>query len=123
MAGDGLFVGQTFQSERSDGTLHVEETAMQVATKVETTDLPPAEAPNCESLMQYQGQQFVEATYVTLLKRLPDADGLNFYLGRMHDGVSKFQILREIFFSQECRDAGIELPGLREALTQADGLQ
>ena len=77
------------------------------------------EAANFDALMQHQGRKFIEVTYLTLLRRQPDEEGLNFYLGRLRDGVGKLQILHEICSSIERRDAGVELPGLREALSKA----
>ena len=120
---DIRYVGQALRSEFGAETIEAEASAINIVTNVETNALPVAEAADYESLVQYHGRRFVDATYITLLKRLPDADGLNFYLARLNDGTSKLQIIREIFFSQECRDAAIELPGLREAFDQIEGLQ
>ena len=63
--------------------------------------------------------EFIEATYWVLLKRAPDAEGVESYRARMQDGANKEQILFEIFTSNECRHLGIELPGLRDTLARA----
>ncbi|MCY7388958.1 MAG: DUF4214 domain-containing protein [Burkholderiales bacterium] len=63
--------------------------------------------------------EFIEATYWVLLKRAPDAEGIENYRLRMQDGVNKEQILSEIFTSDECRGLDIELPGLRDTLERA----
>ena len=72
-----------------------------------------------EALIQHQGREFIVAAYLTLLKREPDPAGLDFYLSRLQSDAGKLQILHEIFFSLECRQAGIELPGLHDALSRA----
>ena len=80
---------------------------------------PQTGATDYEALMRHQGREFIVASYLTLLKREPDPDGLNFYLSRLHSGAGKLQILHEIFSSRECRHAGGELPGLLDALSRA----
>lgn len=70
-------------------------------------------------LLLATADEFIEATYWVLLKRAPDTEGVENYHARMQDGVSKEQILFEIFTSTECRDLGVELPGLRDTLERA----
>ena len=76
-------------------------------------------ASEYEALIQYQGRAFIVAAYSALLKRAPDPGGLDFYLSRLQSGVGKLQILHELFSSLECRQAGVELPGLHDALSRA----
>jgi predicted nucleic acid-binding Zn-ribbon protein len=85
-----------------------------------TSSASTMSAPSFEALIGLDDRRFIDATYTTLLRRAPDGDGLNFYLGAIRKGTTKLQILREIFFSQECRDNEVELPGLREALAQSE---
>lgn len=73
-------------------------------------------APDLITLLQYQGQQFVEVAYQTLLQRHPDPEGLNYYLRRLSAGVSKLQILGQMLDSSEARTSGVVLPGLRAAV-------
>ena len=97
---------------------------------VKAVELPVISAPGYvlrisrgeQLLLLTTTDEFIEATYWLLLKRAPDTDGIENYRARMQDGVSKEQILFEIFTSDECRDLRIELPGLRETLERA-GIQ
>ena len=84
-----------------------------------TSNEPVAAAASYEELMRYRGKPFIEAAYITLLKREPDMDGLNYYFDRLNRGASQLQILAEIFFSQECRAIGADLLGLGEAMSRA----
>mgnify|MGYP000724622726 CR=1 FL=1 len=97
---------------------------------VKAVELPVISAPGYV-LRIFRGEQlllltttdeFIEATYWLLLKRAPDAGGVESYRARMQDGVSKEQILFEIFTSDECRGFGVDLPGLRDTL-QRFGIQ
>jgi SAM-dependent methyltransferase len=107
-------------SQRKVQALEVDEASNNIVTINETSSAFPMSAPSFEALIRLDDRQFIDAIYTTLLRREPDGDGLNFYLGAIHKGTSKLQILREIFFSQECRDNEVELPGLREALAQSE---
>lgn len=81
-----------------------------------TRPTSPRAASNLKTLMQYQGRQFVECAYLTLLKRPPDPEGLNYYLGRLRSGVPKIQILGQLLDSREARARGVELIGLQGAV-------
>jgi glycosyltransferase involved in cell wall biosynthesis len=67
-------------------------------------------------LLSLNGNEFIENTYLTLLQRKPDGDGLNFYLERLLSGAPKIQILDQILNSPEAKTKSIELPGLRNAI-------
>ena len=56
----------------------------------------------------------VESLYRTLLKRAPDPDGMEFYVGQLRSGFSKASMVVAIAASPEARAAGLELPGLRK---------
>src|SRR5882724_6455795 len=73
-------------------------------------------ATNLKTLLQYQDQQFVEYAYMALLKRQPDTEGFNYYLGRLRGGIPKVQILGQIIYSREAQTNGVELLGLRDAV-------
>ncbi len=81
-----------------------------------TQPTPSSTATNLNTLLQYQDRQFVEFSYMTLLKRPVDPEGLNYYLGRLRAGVPKIQILGQIIDSREAQTKNIELPGLRSAV-------
>jgi hypothetical protein len=118
--GGSIFDVQVSDSQRDVNVLFVDERVNKVVSVDENQSLPPTEGTIFDWLMQLEGREFVEGVYITLLKRKPDSDGLNFYIGSLQSGISKLQILREIFFSQESKDAGVEVAGLREALAQSE---
>jgi FkbM family methyltransferase len=60
-------------------------------------------------------EAFVNACYRALLKRDPDPDGMKFYVYRVRTGLSKAQIVEEICNSEEARQKGVQVQGLREA--------
>ena len=62
--------------------------------------------------------KFIELAYWVLLKRPPDAEGITNCRGRLQGGAGKAQVRYELFASPECREMGIELPGLRDAFTR-----
>ena len=62
--------------------------------------------------------KFIEIAYWVLLKRAPDEEGIANCRGRLQGGASKVQILYELFTSDECREIGFELPGLRDAFAR-----
>lgn len=65
--------------------------------------------------------QFVRMAYPVLLKRPADPQGIAGYKARMCEGISRTQILHELYCSGERQRLGTELPGLREAFRR-DGL-
>ncbi len=56
-------------------------------------------------LLSLDGEEFVEACYLVFLGRTPEKNGLNYYLGRLSDGVSKKEVIRQIFLSSNNSDA------------------
>lgn len=74
-----------------------------------------AQSANLEELLLEDGEDFVEAAFLALLRRRPDANGGRIYLRALRNGTSKLQILSEIFSSDECKRAGGEIAGLEEA--------
>ena len=65
-------------------------------------------------LLLEEGDEFVEAAYMALLKRRPDATGGRTYLRALRNGTSKVQILHKLFMSSECHRDEIDLPGLND---------
>ena len=66
-------------------------------------------------LLAFQGGQFVEYAYMTLLKRAPDTQEFQDRLQQLLAGSSKIQILDEMSSSQEAIAAGVSLPELSVA--------
>lgn len=83
---------------------------------------PPSQAlqvTRVEQLLLLENtHEFIEIAYWVLLKRAPDAEGVAIYHDRIQGGVGKVQILFEIFTSEECREIGVELPGLRDTFAR-----
>ncbi len=83
---------------------------------------PPAEVAQVtraeQLLVIVDTDKFIELAYWVLLKRPPDAEGIANCRGRLQGGAGKAQVLYELFTSPECREMGVELPGLRDAFTR-----
>lgn len=62
--------------------------------------------------------KFVDMAYVTLLGRLPDADGLHYYTHRTRAGFAKSSIIAQICRSPEGQIFSASLPGLNELLEE-----
>ena len=56
----------------------------------------------------------VDALYRTLLKRLADPDGMEFYVGQLRSGLSKGVVIADFAASPEATAAGLALPGLKK---------
>jgi hypothetical protein len=67
------------------------------------------------ALLAEEGDEFIEAAYLALLNRGPDAVGGPSYLRALRGGSPKLAILYELYSSEESRRLGVELPGLTEA--------
>lgn len=77
---------------------------------------PLRAATSLKALLQLNDRMFVECAYLTLLRCQPDAQGLDYYLGRIRNGVSKIQVLGQLLDSPQARANGVNLPGLRKAV-------
>jgi FkbM family methyltransferase len=73
-------------------------------------------ASSLTSLVELDGEQFIDCSYLTLLRRLPDASGKRTYYDLLLNGVGKIDILNEISSSEEGRRAGVNLSGLTAAV-------
>ncbi len=70
------------------------------------------------ALLVEEGDEFIEAAYMALLGRRPDAVGGPSYLRALRGGTPKLAILYELYSSDESRRLGIEVPGLAAALAR-----
>ncbi len=66
-----------------------------------------------KALLAYDDLQFIDSVYLMILKRRPDPEGLDFYLDRLRNGVSKIQILGEIIESPEASSKATAVLGWR----------
>ena len=76
----------------------------------------PASSSTLDELLAHHDQKFVECAYQTLLGRVPDPEGLGYYLGRLRTGFSKIQILKQLRLSSEGKAHAANLPGLDVAI-------
>jgi SAM-dependent methyltransferase len=65
-----------------------------------------------DDVLSHEDREFVHAAYHTVLRRAPDADGLDTYLTLLRRGVSKIDILEFLDRSSEGRSTGAEIKGL-----------
>jgi hypothetical protein len=73
-------------------------------------------AQDLRNLLQHQDGHFIQCAYLTVLKREPDPQGFDHYVGRLRDGEAKLQILSELYSSSEARESGASLPWLLAAM-------
>lgn len=67
-------------------------------------------------LLVFQDQQFICHAFQTVLGRAPDAEGMNYYLGRIRAGYTKMSILMQLCLSNEGRAYAPNLRGLDSAI-------
>lgn len=70
------------------------------------------------SLLCHHGDAFIDACYLEILGRAPDAEGKQFYLGRLAMGVPREDILIDIAKSKEAQARGVILRGLEHLQAQ-----
>jgi GT2 family glycosyltransferase len=73
-------------------------------------------AEHVKELLHLDGEEFVNRTYVTLFRRLPDPDGLVNYLTELRSGVSKLEIVSRLRKSAEGRKYANPLTGYRSII-------
>lgn len=69
-----------------------------------------------DQLLSFNDDVFIIKAYEVLLSRVPDAQGMNYYLTRLRSGVSKVELLYHISSSKEGRLRAIEIQGLDTAI-------
>lgn len=70
---------------------------------------------NVVELFAFDGREFVEAVYMNLLNRMPDENGLLYYLGRLNQGYGKASVIAQIANSPEYKPHS-EIVGLNRLL-------
>jgi FkbM family methyltransferase len=65
-----------------------------------------------DDLIRLDDVEFIEHAYLAVLNRIPDVDGLRYYLGRLRLGYSKLGILDQLKRSAEARIANTTVQGL-----------
>jgi GT2 family glycosyltransferase len=74
---------------------------------------PNRSTSDFNGLLKFDDRRFVQSVYRMVLQRIPDPEGLDFYLSRLRNGVSKIQILAEIIDSQEAVSKAAAILGWR----------
>lgn len=75
-------------------------------------------ATTLEELLAYDDADFVYCAYRTLLKRMPDEEGLQYYTARIRSGINKMQIVVQLISSSEMVGSSATLPGLKNAVSR-----
>jgi len=75
--------------------------------------LPPF---RLDDLLAPEGQAFVENAYRLLLGRAVDPSGERYYTSLLREGWSKWHVLKLLYRCDECRQQGLDLPGLEAEL-------
>ncbi|VWX53876.1 FkbM family methyltransferase [Novosphingobium sp. 9U] len=75
-------------------------------------------ASNLQSLLSLSGVSFLRCAYLTLLGRLPDPDGENYYISRLRSGWTKASILSQLRSSREGRRYKVEVDGLSHMIAR-----
>jgi FkbM family methyltransferase len=73
-------------------------------------------AKTLDNLMAWNGQEFVNAAYYTLLNRSPDPEGLQYYVRRLRSGFAKIGVLKQMQQSAEGKVNAVTLNGLDAAI-------
>ena len=69
-----------------------------------------------EELLSYDDVQFVHAAYLTVLGRVPDPEGMHYYLARVRAGIHKLEILGQLRMSKEGRAKPPTMAALERAI-------
>ncbi len=79
---------------------------------------PIVAVSSLDELLAYHDADFVHCAYITLLGRIPDPEGMRYYLGRLRAGHAKIAILKQMVSSSEGKKHDWQVAGLKQAFTQ-----
>jgi phage host-nuclease inhibitor protein Gam len=77
---------------------------------------PIVAATSLDELLAYHDADFIHCAYITLLGRVPDPEGIRYYLGRIRAGRAKIEIIDQIASSSEAKALSVSILGLQQAL-------
>jgi glycosyltransferase involved in cell wall biosynthesis/SAM-dependent methyltransferase len=97
-------------------SIHIQQPSIEPIMIFSAQSQLPISATTLPELLVLHDHHFVRCAYQTLLGRVPDPEGLSYYLNRLRLGFSKIQILKQIFFSAEGKIYSSKLPGLKIAI-------
>lgn len=69
-----------------------------------------------KDLLSLHDKNFIVGAYRAILNRAPDPDGMAYYLARIRGGVSKLEILAQLYTSKEGKTQKISADGLEKAV-------
>ena len=69
-----------------------------------------------EELLSHHDERFIHAAYQTLLNRVPDPEGMRYYLTRLRNNISKVEILAQLRNSDEGKSRPLKITGLNEVI-------
>ena len=108
------FNSESFASSL-DGIEYVGEIdAPKVIAKSVESALSPAR--NLNDLLNHDGANFIECTYLTLLGRSPDQEGFMYYTNRLKMSGNKLELIYQVYSGPEARNAGRKIVGLAAAM-------
>lgn len=76
-------------------------------------------ATSMRSLLDLDGEDFVECAYLTILDRAPDDKGLSHYVEHLRNGKSKIDVIRALYGSEEALRNQTRISWLRWGLLRA----
>lgn len=77
---------------------------------------PIVAATSVDELLAYHDADFIHCAYTTLLGRVPDPEGMNYYLHRLRAGRAKIAIIDQLLSSVEAKNYNASVAGLKQAL-------
>lgn len=84
--------------------------------EVQAAGPKPKSSTNLRSLLNLEGQEFIDAAYGALFRRNPDSSGAARYLELLSAGRSKLLILKLLLESPEAAEKHSHIPGLSKKL-------
>jgi len=79
---------------------------------------PIVAATSLDELLAYYDTDFVHCAYLTLIGRVPDPEGMRYYLTRIRAGRSKIAIIHQLTLSIEAKNHNANVIGLKRVLRQ-----
>ena len=85
---------------------------IELSQKSESLDIKE-DGYHINDFLKFNDQDFVVNAYYGILRRMPDATGLNYFLDKIRQGsFTKIEALGRIRYSSEGRSIGVKVRGL-----------
>ena len=69
-------------------------------------------------LLSFYDEHFIYFAYQSILGRIPDKEGLSYYLKRLRSGISKIELLAQLRISKEGKNINASIDGLDKLVRQ-----